>query len=453
MNSMKKIFAVVMAIAMVMIVAIPAFAVGDFTNGENGTWTTPDTAVVQDRAINLQKELTAFNASSTSVYAPAFSYTYTVTPATISGQTITDAPGDHTSGTATNAPVLAGLTTGLTVNGGTAGTAANATGELAFTNATALTASASGAANIFNIPIDFTNVAFAQPGVYRYQIVESLAGGKTYDDIAVEEGTAAKTLYLDVYVDGNDSDGDGKLDIYGYVCLTANSSVTPATEKTNGFVDDGTGGSGGGTGTTTADKYYTYDLTISKDVQNDAYSESNTAFPFTVIFSNPESYNTTFAIGETVGTGSTGITPAAGAPTWSGVALVKDGGAITYTGIPAGVDVDVYETNVATGVTYTVTTAINGATATTDNNVTWDSAPAGAVAQTTRGAAESTKATINTTKIAKVDAAQTVAITNTLLLISPTGYIERYAPYMLILGVGIFMIAFFGIKRRKKETA
>ena len=29
-----------------------------------------------------------------------------------------------------------------------------------------------------------------------------------------------------------------------------------------------------------------------------------------------------------------------------------EGGAITYTGIPAGIDVTIYETNVATGVTY-----------------------------------------------------------------------------------------------------
>ncbi len=453
MNSMKKIFAVVMAIAMVMIVAIPAFAASNLTGGEAGTVTTPDTTIVQDRAINVQKELLVYNANSTTVYAPAFAYQYTVTPASVAGLTITDETTDHNSGTAVNVNILAGLTTGLTINGGTAGTAASATGTVALTNATALTASASGASNIFDIQISFENVAFTQPGVYRYEITESLAGGKTYADIAVEQGTAVSPLYLDVYVDGNDSDGDGKLDIYGYVCLTANTSVTPATEKTNGFVDDGTGGTGGGGTGNTADKYYTYDLTISKDVQNDAYAEANTAFPFTVIFSNPENYNTTFAIGETVGTGSTGITPAAGAPTWSGVALVKDGGAITYTGIPAGVDVDVYETNVADGVTYTVTTAINGSTASTDNNVVWDTAPAAAVAQTARANYQSTKATIDTTKNTNVAAAQTITINNTLLLISPTGYIDRYAPYLLILGVGCFMLVFFGAKRRKKETA
>ena len=440
MSTFKKIFAVVMAIAMVLIVSVPAFAVTDFTNGEAGTWTTVDTAIVQDRAINIQKELIAYNANNTTVYAPAFSYVYTVTPATVTALTVTDETTDHASGTAVTANVNAGITTGLTVNGGAAGTAANATGTLAFTNATTLTTSSSGATNTFNVPLDFTNVAFAQPGVYRYQIVETLADSKTYDDIAVEDGTV-NTLYLDVYVDGNDSDADGKLDIYGYVCMATNASVTPATVKTNGFVTDG------------ADKYYTYDLTISKDVQNDAYAEANTAFPFTVIFSNPENYDTTFAIGETVGTGSTGITPAAGAPTWSGVALVKDGGAITYTGIPAGVDAEVYETNIAAGVTYTVTTTVNGSVASTDNNVVWDSTPAAAVAQTARANYESTKAAIDTAKIANVAAAQTVAIANTLLLISPTGYIARYAPYMLILGVGCVMLAIFGAKRRKKETA
>ena len=335
----------------------------------------------------------------------------------------------------------AGITTGMTINGGAAGTAASATGTLAFTNSTALTASSSGATNTYNVPFDFTNVAFPQPGVYRYEIVETLADSKTYDDIAVEDGTT-NSVYLDVYVDGNDANSDGKLDIYGYVCMASNVSVTPSTTKTDGFVGDGVG----------ADKYYTYDLTISKDVQNDTYAENNTAFPFTVIFNNTENYDTTFAIGETVGTGSTGFAPAAGAPTWSGVALVKDGGAITYTGIPAGVDVDVYETNVATGVTYAVSTSVNGGAATTDNNVTWGTAPASAVAQTARAAYQSTKATVNTTKNTSVAAVQTVAITNTLLLISPTGYVDRFAPYALILGVGIFMLVFF-VKRRKKATA
>ena len=178
-----------------------------------------------------------------------------------------------------------------------------------------------------------------------------------------------------------------------------------------------------------------------------------------MIFNNTESYTSTFTIEQTVGTGSTGLTTLTGLPTaWNGVALVKDGNAtagttvgdITITGIPAGVDVDVYETNIATGVTYTVETSVNGGTAVTDNNVTWGSVPASAVAQTTKADCESTKASVDTTKISAVSATQTVEITNTLLLISPTGVALRVAPYALMLVGGIVLLF---VSRRRKAKA
>ena len=84
----------------------------------------------------------------------------------------------------------------------------------------------------------------------------------------------------------------------------------------------------------------------------------------------------------------------------------------------------------------------------TDNNVSSGSAPASAVAQTTKAAYESTKATVDTPKIAAVDALQTVEITNTLSLISPTGLVVRFAPYGLLLigGIALLIIA---MKHRK----
>jgi hypothetical protein len=432
-NTLKKLGAIALVLMLMMSLSVNAFA-ADFTDGVAGAWTEADKEKVQDKSINIKKEIISYNATSASVFAPAFSYTYTVTPATVSNYTVTDENKDHTSGAAVTAPVNPGITTGLTVNGGTAGTEASAVGTLAFTNTTALTTSSAGGSNLYNITLSFANVRFSQPGVYRYQIAETLADGKTYDGVAIEDG-GTNTVYLDVYVDGA-----GK--IYGYVCMAANSSVTPSTTKTNGFVGSGAG----------ADKYYTYDLTLSKDVVNDNYAETNHAFPYTVIFNNSESYSTTFTITETAANGSTGISPtAASAPTWSGVAKVKEGANITYTGIPAGVDVDVYETNDMTGVTYTVATSVNSGTAVTDNGVIAGTAPTSAVAQTTKQAYESTKATVNTPKIATVSAAQTLAITNTLVLISPTGVAMRIAPYALMLIGGLVLLVIS--RRRKAEEA
>ena len=132
------------------------------------------------------------------------------------------------------------------------------------------------------------------------------------------------------------------------------------------------------------------------------------------------------------------------------MAKVKDGADITYTGIPCGVDVDVYETNISTGATYSVSTVVNNGDAVTDANVTWGTTPTQAVAQTTRENSQSTKQTVDTTLVSAIDAEQTVAITNTLILISPTGYVARFAPYalMLIGGIALLLVA----KKQKKHT-
>ncbi len=446
---MKKLAALVLALAMVLSMTAVAFAENapaEFKNnneeGVAGNWTTPDKPTGQGNKINIKKEIIAFNPNDTTVHAPVVTYTYTVTPAAVSDKTVTDEGEDHLPEDENNpvtAPVNAGPTTGLVVTGTAAGTAGNATsaaGTLVFDNSKTWNTAAAGETNTYDITLDFSGVTFTQPGVYRYQIAETI-NAATYDKVAMEDG-AYDTVYLDVYV-------DGKLAIYGYVCMKTNASVTSGTTKINGFVN-GSDGDG-------SDKYYTYDLVLSKDVVNDDYAEANTAFPFTVIFSNPEGYTSTFTINETAASGSTGISPAAAsAPTWSGVAKVKDGANITYTGIPAGVDVDVYETNIVTGVTYKVATSVNEGEAVTDNNVisTTDTAPTSAIAQETKADDQSTKATVNTTKVTAT-AEQSVAITNTLLLISPTGVVLRIAPYVLILiaGVAVLLIGF----RRRKASA
>jgi hypothetical protein len=406
--------------------------------GVAGTWTEKDHEILQGNTINIKKELLSYNVNSTSVNAPAFSYVYTVTPASVSDLTVTDETNDHASGTAVMAPVNAGKTAGLKVNGGESGSETSAVGTLAFTNATTLTTSSAGGSNLYNITLDFSGVSFTKPGVYRYKIEETLANNKTYAEIAIKDASNQNIRYLDVYV-------DGELKIYGYVCMAENASVTSNTQKTNGFVSASDG----------ADKYYTYDLVLSKQVENDNYGEGH-AFPFTVIFNNTPSYTTTFTITENAANGSTGISPtAASAPTWSGVAKVKEGATITYTGIPAGVDVDVYETNDMTGVTYTVVTTVNGTAGTPDNNVSWGNTPNSAAVQPNpkTAAYESTKATVDTKDIneeAPTTAKQTVEIKNTLLLISPTGVVLRIAPYVLILVGGIALLL---ISRRRKAAS
>lgn len=440
---MKRI--VVLLLAVIMIMSIMSFmtaGAADLENGIAGKWTEADTPAENlGTQIIIKKELVSYNQTSTSVFAPAFSYIYTVTPAD-EGETVTDEDVDHLVGVPVTAPVKAGITEGLVVTGSAAGAAGDeesAVGTLAFTNSTSLTTSTSGGSNMYDITLDFSGVTFTEPGVYRYKIEETLADGATYDGIAINDG-GSNVRYLDVYVDGAPK-------IYGYVCMKDNESVDPTNEsdyKTNGFVASSEG----------QDEYYTYDLAIAKKVVGDEYAKANHAFPFTVIFNNSESYTTTYTITETAEAESVGFTPAAAsAPTWSGVVMARDGKAITYTGIPAGVDVDVYETNDVLGVTYTVeTTVTGGATAieVVDDSVAWGDKPTSAVAQGEKPADyESTKVTVDSKKIDSNNKYQ-IDIINTLLLISPTGVVVRVAPYVMILAAGIALLL---IGRRRRHTA
>ena len=440
MKKFRKISALFISAVMIMAMSVTAFAAGDLDDNTNiggaGTLATAE------RSVNIEKEIIAYNANGSTVHAPVVTYTYTVTPAAVAANTtVMDEGWDHSSGMAVTVPVQAGLTAGVVVTGtaaGAAGNAAGASGTLEFTNESEWATAADGAVNAYDINLDFSRVTFSQSGVYRYRIAETISAN-SYDDIAMEAG-GTDTLYLDVYVNGS-------LEIYGYVCMAANGSVTSSTAKINGFVNsEASDGS---------DKYYTYDLTLSKNVVNDTYGEKTMAYPFTVIFNNKENYTSEFAIDQNTGSGSTGINESAktltGLPTeWNGVARVKEGGAVTFTGIPAGVDVDVYETNIANGVTYTVATSVNGGDAHTDDNVSWGEQPDAAVAQTERAAYESTKASVKTEKNTAVEAGQTVAITNTLLLISPTGVVLRVGPYLLIVAIGA---ALFLISRRRRAEA
>lgn len=433
---MKKTLAMILAVFMILSVTAVAFgeSASSLNEGRAGAWTEKDTEIIQQQMIVIKKDLVSYNASSTEVFAPAFAYEYTVTPASVSGLSVTDDADVHGSGTAVQAPVKAGITSGLVVNDGEAGASDSAVGKLVFTNSMKLNSSASGATNSYDIKIDFSGVSFSQPGVYRYKIAEALADGATYKGIAVEHGNSENPneRYLDVYVDGN-------LKIYGYVCMAANDNVDTSTDKTNGFVAE----SGG------QDSYYTYDLKLSKNVVGDTFGEGH-AFPFTVTFRNSEEFKTTFAITENVESGSSGFDPEASEPTWSGVVAVKEGMPITYTGIPAGVDVDVYETNDMVGVTYMVVTSVNGVDAGTDNNVSWGDAPSAAVPQNEKEAYQSTKQSVDTEVYSKLASRQSIDIINTLLLISPTGVVMRVAPYVLILAAGLALLL---IGHRRKMNA
>ena len=452
---MKKIGAIILAMMMMAMCAtawateLPTLS-GD---GVVGDFTQADTPVAQGNAVLLYKEITAYNKDASTVNAPVIEYSYTIEPAT-GGNTVTDAGGTalHESGNPVTATTKAGPA-GATIAGSVDGTT-YVSGKLQLTNVVQLTTADDGYANKFPLKVDFSGVTWTGAGVYRYEITESTASGAK-PAAGITDGGISETLYMDVYV--KDSETAGQYEIYGYTCFKSSSDIDGTSEdsmnaaqKTEGFVTGDTDGSGKVETDEEADKYYTFNLEISKTLSGDQAMNTH-KFPFSVDFTNDSVTANILLKQETTNGG--GIT--ANLPSAAGVSSLDvsetnlklaNGAKVKYIGIPVGVTaattVAVYERNDVTGTIYKSSYQIDGGTASTAKNLTWNS---------TGDANKSYVATLSTiTMNADDEVSHTIAFTNVLEQISPTGYVARYAPYglMLIGGIVLLVIA----KKHRKHT-
>ena len=104
---------------------------------------------------------------------------------------------------------------------------------------------------------------------------------------------------------------------------------------------------------------------------------------------------------------------------------IANEGIVKYIGIPNGFTSTVYETNDVTGTTYkSEATADNTVNA---KNIIW----------TTEG--DANKSNDATTSAAE-DQTKTIAFTNTLEVISPTGLFLRFTPFLVIIGAAILLL-------------
>ena len=440
----RRMISFVLCLMLLLGMSTVALAEGESTldtNGEAGAFVNKDTPISQEsKVLILNKDLVSYNAVSPAmiICAPTISYKYTIAPATIEeGTTVTDSGDKHVSGSPMTAPVYAGAPTPTVDYEG-----------VKWTCTEMVTASNAGVVSQKNIYIDFSSVIFPHPGIFRYEITESLeSASDTYAASGVTESTGIETphkRYVDVYVRAvTEGFTDGKTadqwDIYGFTCLYDNSSVVDSSKKkTTGFVADTVNG-------VNADSYYTYNVTISKQVENDAYGAANIAFPFTIAFTNGNiTKNIDITINSTA-TESWDPTPSGLSNGISGVTKLKDDESVKYIGIPCGTSVTVYETNDANGTTYQVASVV-----TPDS--TTDPMSKNDAAVTYEGV--SSTVTIPTEANAKESNQYSLVVTNTLLNISPTGLMFRYAPYALMLLGGIFLIV-LGVKflRRSKDES
>lgn len=488
MKNIKRISALVLALIMVLALTATTLADVSLTGGEVGGYTTADTQNVDDKVINLKKEITVYNPDEALVYGPAITYTYAITAASGSELvTITDDTDDHKSGLATTV-------TAITPNGNTSayptmtGTSAN---TIAWTNADVLDASADGTANYKNLSIDFSDVVFTAPGVYRYKITET---ANEYVTSGVTDGQIGNIRYLDVYVMRSDAfteleakggtagktsyvAGDWK--VYGYVCISPESvasnaggttNVTTSTAKTDGFVSVPESSSGAGD-SVTGDEYHTYNLTVGKKLMNDTTMNGH-KFPFDVAWTAGAATGTfQFAVETTGNAQVTSTNEASTAKSLSGVdasALKKVGsadvvgtadkdgtpsiandGTVKYIGIPTGTKATVTETNDVVGTTYatTATETIGTGSAT---EVVWTGGTSAKSTDNKTATMDPSDTTIYAQASAPAaDSNVAIQVTNTLSIISPTGVAFRVAPYVLMLCAGIALVL---ITRRRENT-
>ncbi len=458
MKNIKRISALVLALIMVLALTATALADDATMAGQEGVigeFTTPDTPVTQTDTVVIYKEITAYNPEACTVNAPTVTYNYTIGAATVAtGTTVTDNASHHAQINSTNVNAQVAVKAGV----GTPTITGTAAGVLAITPANQLSASQYGTANRFNLTVDFSSIDWATTGtgagVYRYVITET-TNATDKNAAGIAEGTIAKTLYMDVYVDGSGN-------IYGYTLFSNNSSIDAtagddaaktAAGKTEGFVDDPANTVYTSSNTSAADKYYTFNLTLTKVVANDAYAvTTHHQFPFTVNLDNATVTAAVLPI-MTVGTNATQTALTAfvighndtannsdTSTTWT--PTIADNATVTYVGIPCGTTITVKETNDVTGVTY------NSVSTNADTNAAAkaiNTGDASNVATIDCNATALTAAAENHTAAAS----KVVTFTNTMIQISPTGVTLRVAPFALMLFAGIALVL---ITRRRENT-
>lgn len=342
---------------MVSMLGMTAFAkTGNVTGGE----------------VSFKKTLDMTNAQGASV--PAVTFTYSITsgtavPATDNNPEIKAGIGTPEVGTAVYAPVD------------------DANTEV---DETAL---------VKTVGVDFSNVTFTAPGIYRYVITEN-----TTDNVDITNDTA-NVRYLDVYVVNG---ANGGFEIASQALLTEairpnTSSSYDSTKKSEGFTN----------------AYTTYKLTLDKVVDG-TMGYKGEEFDFTINFEGPANASFTY--------GTTKVTlDNEGKRSISGIKLADATEPITVTGIPSTVKYTVVE-NIEKTEGYTTTAVVNE-----DANTVTPSEHAQTLTQVTMGKADNA-----------------VVVTNTKNATTPTGVILNIAPYILMVALA-GILAFFFLRRRKSE--
>jgi hypothetical protein len=412
---LRKVASIFVATAMVAALGVSAMAADMPQTGiEEGTPVGESVG----NSITLYKGIMPYNSDNLEINAPTISYSFSI-DAGEADQEIIDAAG-------VKVKTKAGVTGGVSIDSSTC----------AWTNNDTMTP---GTLSTKPFTITFASDVFTSAGVYRYVITdETTADTLAAAGVTRDTNNYDGTRYLDVYV----KEDSGSFVIYGYVCFTTQVNPLNDTEgkaaenavKTQGFVNKG-GESGTGTDTT-CDAYYTYNVTVGKELVNDTEHNGN-KFPFTVKFKN-ETITGNIKLTSDV-TGTADLKAELASASINGLestANIAHGGTVKYIGIPCGTEVEVFETNNVSTAAYT--SECSGADEAVDSKV---------ISLNEASNTASVKCDKNVAGTSK-----TVTFTNTLALISPTGVALAVLPFVILLGFGVgFMVV--STTKRKEELA
>lgn len=413
-KTFKRLGVLFAALALSMCMAGTAFAAAGI--GSNGTVTADDNTVA------IKKQIVFVNAENTTVREPNITYTYTISAATANSATVKDADGIQ-----------------ATVKNGVAGAISNQTAEVLYADTASVQASSNGIADEKTFSFTFVPTAFTAPGIYRYQITESVNSTKASVSVT-EAATYNASRYLDVYVQ-RETAGSDTMKIYGYVLYedantTSFNGYTGENQnlgkKSEGYVNTSTA-----TGQQAdVDVYTTQNLVVHKTTTG-TMADPDHDFPLSVAFTAAAGV-TAPKIGVAAdgrGAVTSGGTDNAGSYAMLGTiaGTVRNGSTITFTGIPAQSTVAITETNNSPDSYKIKAGTTDGGTDLLAESIV----AAGAAANAT------SSQTFTNSKIDDY-------FTNTLDAISPTGVVLRYGPFIFMVAAGVALLV-VSMRRRQED--
>ena len=413
----------VLAVSATMLTANLTANAANMSSAENGVLVTSDTSLTFTKDIVVHNE-----ENVASIYGPTITYNYSIAPYEVTNaDTITDSEGKTVK-------AKTGITGGVSLTDNTA----------VFTSTEPINLENGKKVISDNLVAAVDLTKFEAAGVYRYKITETPeAGGLAAADIIRDTDNYSADRYLDVYI----KNGDSGLEVSAFVMfhkgdsesmtIDGKDNTTTTLKKTTGYDSGDNNGSGSSDSDdgNMADKYYTYNYTVKKNITG-TLADKKHEFPFTVKTTASGKAGQKFFVKKNdadapLGTIGTDVKPG-----------LADGDTLKLIGLPASATVAVSETNdtidsykgsaVKPNITAKLLDETNGktlgfnATALTDYTSSSKDEP---------------------TKNADITGTE---FTNALEEMSPTGVILTYIPYAIMLGAALLFIAMF-IRNKKKD--